>query len=72
MSKESEARKKQGYVPKAVPQVCMNCVNFKSEIVKRKDYGFEYEKETNQRCAIGGFAVKKMGSCNEFSWKNLS
>ena len=27
-------------------------------------------EDKNQRCGIGGFAVKKMGTCNEFTGKS--
>jgi hypothetical protein len=67
MSKESEAKKKQGYVPKATPQVCMNCASYRSEIKTETEYGSTWEKEVNKHCAIGGFEVMKMGTCNEFS-----
>jgi hypothetical protein len=86
MSKQSEAKEKQGYVPKAVPQVCMNCAKLSCEMVMpawmRSDnqYDIEHGREprwsdehkgmANLRCRIGGFTVKKMGACNEFEMKS--
>lgn len=69
MSKQSDAKQKQGYVSKAVPQTCMTCANFKSDIsVIPTTYG-TYSKESNVRCGTGGFAVKKMGTCEEWKGK---
>ena len=70
MSKQAEAKAKQGYVPKAIPQTCVNCASFRSEKIEQQTkYGHAWIKETNQRCSIGGFAVKKMGTCSEWSGK---
>ena len=67
MTKQSEAKAKQGYVAKAVPQVCMNCRHFKSDIANYNGWdGNTYQKEKNIHCAIGQFAVKKMGTCDIF------
>lgn len=67
MSKQSEAKVLQGYVAKPVPKTCMNCQHFKSDNVLSNTWmGKDYYKETNLRCGLGGFAVKKMATCNEF------
>lgn len=63
MSKISEAKEAQGYEPKPVFPMCSNCINLKSDIEEIKTYGQVYKKETNIRCGIGGFAVKKQGTC---------
>ena len=63
MSKQSEARKKMGYVPKLVPNTCSRCVFFE-KIVEVDPYGYSHDK--NLRCLKGGFTVKKMGSCEEW------
>ena len=73
MSRQSESKERQGYVSKAVPKTCMNCVNFAVDIVAREYRVFAatrtlYE-EKNMRCTIGGFKVMKMASCNEFKLK---
>ena len=69
MSKQSEAKAKQMYVPKATPQVCMNCASFQFEKITKTEYGSTWTEERGLNCAIGGFAVKKMGTCNEWSGK---
>lgn len=69
MSKQSEAKAKQGYVPKAIPQTCVNCGHFKSDFEEIKSTFSTWTKETNIHCGLGGFAVKKMGTCNEFIGK---
>lgn len=66
MSKQSEAKEKQGYVRKAIPQTCVNCASFKCD----SQTGFGgYTIMRNLRCGIGGFKVMKSGTCNEFSGK---
>lgn len=66
MSKQSEAKEAQGYVAKPAPKTCMNCQHFRSEILQGYGFNRNYTKETNLRCGLGGFAVKKMAKCNEF------
>lgn len=68
MSKKSEAKEKQGYVAKAVPQKCGNCAHYRFDMKRFSCFGGDWEEEVNRRCAIGGFAVKEMGTCNE--WKS--
>lgn len=70
MSKQSEAKEKQGYVPKAKPQTCVNCKHFTQEQILMKTPWSSYTKDTNLRCTLGGFKVMKMGTCNE--WSNVS
>jgi len=61
MSKQSDSKEKQGYNPKAAQRTCSTCTYYQSDI--RPD---EYNMERNIRCGLGGFAVKKMGLCNEW------
>jgi hypothetical protein len=68
MSKQSEAKKRQGYVKKSVPQVCMNCKQFISDKVPYS-YNPAILKEVNKRCVIGGFAVMKTATCDLFESK---
>jgi hypothetical protein len=72
MSKQSEAKEKQGF-KKDSPK-CSNCVNFSLEIEKYKTEwsSQEYTKETNLRCKIGGFKTGKSNWCtlHEFKSKN--
>ncbi len=71
MSKQSEAKEKQGYVSKAIPQTCVNCACFTNEEIVMKTPWSSYTKSINQRCGIGGFKVMKMGTCDEWNGKNL-
>lgn len=70
MSKQSDAKQQQGYTPKAIPQTCMNCKHFMFDTVQtvaptewRPD---GWHEDKNLRCLLGGFAVKKMATCNKF------
>ena len=77
VSKVEQKKQAQGYVAKYEAPICGNCSNmtFDEEFpawVKRENpnlsdaelFGKGYLKyETNLRCSIGGFAVKKQGSC---------
>lgn len=66
MSKQSEAKERQGYVAKVIPVVCSNCKHYHSVVTKREGmFGGVYNDESEKRCGLGGFAVKKMGCCNE-------
>ena len=75
MSKQTEAKERQAYTPKAIPQTCGNCAHFTADRVNRNAAYMgqagvtAYWEDTNMRCGIGGFAVKKMGTCNEFAGK---
>jgi hypothetical protein len=75
VSKQSEAKQQQGYVPKAVPQTCGNCAHFLSDFIRQPPaFGSPngWEEEKNLRCGIGGFAVKKMGACMVWQAKEQS
>lgn len=71
-SKQTQAKNDQVYNPKPVPAVCSTCKHFQCDRVmtyagdKWRDPKYD---DKNLRCAIGGFAVKKHGSCklHEFS-----
>ncbi len=70
MSKTSDAKQAQGYIDKAVPTNCMNCRSYRSDEVRQKGAFGEWTREVNIRCAIGGFAVKKMATCRLFqAWE---
>ena len=70
MSKQSEAKDRQMYVPKITPMVCSNCRHFDSTVTQEPSQygGGTWTKETGMRCALGGFKVMKMGSCNEHEY----
>jgi hypothetical protein len=72
MSKQSKAKERQCYVPKAIPSTCATCAHFTSVIEKRKGWYGTHQHEGNLRCAKGGFAVKKLGTCNEYERKEQS
>ena len=65
MSIQSEHKKLQGYIEKPVLQICQNCANFTSKQI-RIEWHPTATKEGELRCRIGGFSIKKMGTCNEF------
>jgi len=83
MSKQSEAKIKQDYVAKAIPQTCQHCafLNSKLELprwMREHNNGHRQSPQynvaehgimTDLRCEIGGFAVKKMGTCIEYAGK---
>lgn len=73
MSKQSEAKQRQVYVEKVIPMTCSNCANCEPVMGKRLAYidptrtamGTHIATvQTGQECSIGGFSVKKLGSCN--------
>jgi hypothetical protein len=70
MSKQSDAKAAQGYDPKPMPKTCMNCANFTCDRSQPYLPHNEYWLENNLRCTIGGFAVKKMATCDKFEVKN--
>lgn len=64
MSKQSDAKREQGYAPKVTPATCGNCRHYESTITEHQDYMLVITvTESNQRCGLGGFAVKKLGWC---------
>lgn len=71
MSKQSEAKERQQYVAKAIPQTCQHCAYFKSDRVQTVEpsvfHPDGFWEIKNQRCGKGGFAVKKMGTCLEWA-----
>lgn len=85
MSKQEEARKKQGYNTDTL-NCCGNCANRKFDLKLSRwmqednelsiamghgeRYGDAHLQEKSNRCAIGGFAVKKTAVCN--CWKPIA
>lgn len=68
MSRQSEAKTRQGYVPKAEPATCMNCTHFAYDM-DWYDEAKQYPREVNLCCTLGDFAVKNMATCNLFERK---
>ena len=70
MSKIATAKIVQQYKEKAHLPVCGNCANYLStieEIPSVISGRPPYTNETKRRCGIGGFAIKKMGTCSLFT-----
>lgn len=64
MSKQQEAKERQGYETKPILPVCKTCQHRTSRIEHGKDYyGRAWEQEKDIRCGLGGFAIKEMASC---------
>ena len=61
MNKQSEAKEKQQYQASPTFPMCSNCIHFRSDKIENKYHFFE---EKNIHCDIGGFAIKKQGTCN--------
>ncbi|MGU2444415.1 hypothetical protein ACTXHA_28780 [Burkholderia cenocepacia] len=71
MSKQSEAKASQNW--RKAPDTCQRCVHFTME---RRDFSetygntvYEWSKDTNMRCAIGGFKTSKTNVCDRFEQK---
>ena len=68
MSKQSEAKKAQGY-RRASERTCSNCAHYtsKTELVKRWEGDTRpWGKESMKRCKLGGFAVTKTAVCEQW------
>ena len=78
MSKQSDCKKIQGYIPRAIPSLCSNCNHFRFDMelpawmvesnkrtagIGIPAFGDECKRQKNMRCGIGEFAVKKTGVC---------
>jgi hypothetical protein len=76
MSKKHQAAMEaQQYTPKFIAGVCGNCTHmtFDMELPAwmQEQAGVwddKYKIEKNHRCGIGGFPVKKLGSCCEHAF----
>lgn len=71
MSKVQQAKEAQGYNPKPMPATCMNCRHFtsKKETMYRPWDTYTWTKESELRCGLGGFAVKKSATCDDWRGK---
>ena len=68
MSKQSEAKEKQGF--KRDCTKCSNCKSFTSDIETTKTpWGTEFNTEKNLRCSIGNFKVGKSNWCKSHEFK---
>ncbi len=69
MSKQSDARKSQGYA-EPLKRICGTCKSYTFDPINLVNWlGKDHIVEKNKRCAIGGFAVKKTASCNIWEQK---
>jgi hypothetical protein len=68
MSKQAEAREAQGY--RTEPRNCSNCAHYRSDITEHPpafSWGNPYTTESNRRCSLGSFAVKKTATCDRWA-----
>jgi len=68
MSKQSDAKNEQNY--RGVPDTCANCGHYESQMVENTYNAWNgkqtsWTEEKGKRCSIGGFAVKKMATCDK-------
>ena len=72
MSKQSEAKEKQGF--RKTGNMCSNCNNYTSVRVRKEYTGYGgkqvWYEEREKRCLLGGFAVGKSNVCNHYEIKN--
>lgn len=68
MSKQSEAKASQNW--RKVSDTCQRCMHFSME---RRDFSetygstvYEWSKDTNMRCTLGGFKTGKTNVCDRF------
>ena len=65
MSKQQEAKARQGYLRRA--RMCGSCQHFRQDTeTVRGVYGPYNKKHTNLRCTLGGFKVMAFGACNRW------
>jgi hypothetical protein len=60
MSRQSEAKERQGYTK--ILATCSNCLNFTCD-KEKSGWNDNYTIERNLRCNIGGFKVNKTATC---------
>jgi hypothetical protein len=70
-TKIAQAKERQQYTDKLIPSTCSNCAHFQSKVEERKSTwgNYTWTHESQLRCGIGGFKVKKLGSCSEWAGK---
>lgn len=67
MGIKSEARARQGYRTKH--QACRDCRHYRCRTHYHSYGDVTYETYYYQRCGLGGFAVARLATCNEFAPK---
>lgn len=68
MNKKAQAKESQFYRAKPKFPMCSNCKHFEMDVIEKNSYGTIYNVESNLRCGLGGFAVKKQATCGEHSF----
>lgn len=71
MSKQQKEKLEQGYKEKPVFPMCSNCISIHTEIRYPDPKYPNYIKEYNS-CSLGGFKVKKQGTCNKHDFKPIN
>jgi hypothetical protein len=66
MSKQSDAKIRQGYQATPVKKICSTCKHYESDMKIAVFLGYPYTEEKEKRCGLGGFAVNKTATCNEY------
>lgn len=67
MSKQSEAKKWQGYIESPEQKKCSTCRYYNFDTIKVNRWnGTTYEVKKGMRCLIGDFAVKANAICDMF------
>ncbi len=62
MSKQSEAKERQGFTK--VLATCSNCEQF-TFVERTGGYSLDHVFQEKLRCGLGGFAVNKNATCNK-------
>lgn len=65
MSKQSDAKRNQGYNDMPIPRTCGNCVYYESNMATI----IGVPTEVNMHCAFGKFPVKKTATCLKWGAK---
>lgn len=60
ISRQQMARDQQQYDPHPLMPFCENCGHYKSSWIED---GWGAMEEKKRRCSLGGFAVKRKGTC---------
>lgn len=62
----------QGYQQSPIVHTCSNCAFFRSKMIEVKFVIHSYMQEKHFRCGLGGFAVKKHGTCLKHVFKTTA
>ena len=65
-SKIAIAKLEQGYIEKPLSVCCGACKHYQSKMTVRLATFSSWTDETERRCGMGGFKVKKTARCDRF------